>query len=92
MHAAGFDQVNGVPVGPCTLRTALLLPRLLPHTTSSPWALALVANTFFLLHRHRHAGLTFLRCNVGGVEALVEYVCNVLIALDSDFFALQELW
>ena len=59
---------------------------------STPWALALAADTFSPLHLHRHPDLTFLTWNVGGVEALVDYVCNMRITLDIDFFAVQELW
>ena len=29
---------------------------------------------------------------MGGVDALLDYVCNMLVALDIDYFALQELW
>ena len=90
--AAGFPPVVGVPAAPVRPGLPCYSPDHSVLHPSTPWALALADNTFSPLHLHRHAGLTFLTWNVGCVDALVDYVCNMLIALDIDYFALQELW
>ena len=92
VHAAGFPPVVGVPAAPVRPGLPSYSPDHSLLHPSTPWALALADDTFSPLHLHRHAGLTFLTWNVGGVDALVDYVCNMLIALDIDYFALQELW
>ena len=47
---------------------------------------------FSPLHLRRHAGLVFLSWNIGGVAGHVDFVIHVLLALEVDCFALQELW
>ena len=88
----GFPPLRGVPAAPVRPGTVCYHPDhtlLLPTT---PWARTLDLATFSPLHLRRHCGLTFLTWNVGGVETQVDFVIKILVALEVDFFALQELW
>ena len=92
LHIPGFPPLQGVPAAPVRPRNPCYAPDHTLLVPSTPRTRALAADTFSPMHLHRHAALTFLSWNVGGVEALIHYVVNLIVALDVDFFALQEVW
>ena len=88
----GFPTLRGVPAAPVRPGTVCYHPDHTLLLPSTPWARDLDLATFSPSHLRRHCGLTFLTWNVGGVETHVDFVINLQVALEVDFFALQELW
>ena len=88
----GLPLLHGVPAAPVRPGASCFHPDHTLLLPSPPWALHQHSLAFSPLHLRRHAGLVFLSWNIGGVASHVDFVVHVLLALEVDCFALQELW